>query len=238
MTVYVFTGPTIGPDEARENLEAIYLHPVAKGDVYAAAQSHPVAIGIIDGYFQQVPSVWHKEILWAMANGVYVFGAASMGALRAAELHQFGMRGVGRIFEAYRDGKINDDDEVAVLHGPEETNYIALSEAMVNIRCTLEAAADAGIISDRTRYFLTTLAKNLFFHKRTYKNIIEIAFESTNQSVEINNFNKWLPDNTIDLKKIDAVSMLQEMAAFLKTDPGPMEVSYALENTETWMLEP
>ena len=43
----------------------------------------PRAIGIIDGYFQQVPSVWHKEILWAMAQGVHVFGSASMGALRA-----------------------------------------------------------------------------------------------------------------------------------------------------------
>ena len=39
-----------------------------------------------------------------MSEGVPVFGAASMGALRAAELHEFGMRGIGRIFEAFRDG--------------------------------------------------------------------------------------------------------------------------------------
>ena len=43
-----------------------------------------------------------------------------MGALRAAELHAFGMRGVGRIFEAFRDGELEDDDEVAVVHGPAE----------------------------------------------------------------------------------------------------------------------
>jgi len=237
VTVYVFTGPTIGADEARENLEAIYLHPAAKGDVYAAAQSKPRAIGIIDGYFQNVPSVWHKEILWAMAHGVHVFGAASMGALRAAELDLFGMRGVGRIFEAYRDGKIIDDDEVAVLHGPKETNYVAISEAMVNIRYTISSALDAGIISSGTREQLTTLAKDLFFHDRTYDHILDLAINAGLPPDEIEKLGNWLSNNKLDIKKIDSIMMLQEIASFLATDPGPNEVSFALENTETWMLE-
>lgn len=38
--------------------------------------------------------------------------------LRAAELHSFGMEGVGRILESYRDGILTDDDEVALVHGP------------------------------------------------------------------------------------------------------------------------
>ena len=46
---------------------------------------------IVDGSFQWTPAVWHKEILWAMGRGVHVFGAASMGALRAAELDGFGL---------------------------------------------------------------------------------------------------------------------------------------------------
>ena len=75
------------------------------------------AIGIIDGYFENIPSVWHKEILWAMSQGIHVFGSASMGALRAAELAPFGMEGVGAIFEAYRDGWLEDDDEVASEDG-------------------------------------------------------------------------------------------------------------------------
>ena len=61
--------------------------PSAQGDVYRVAQERPSAIGIVDGYFEGVLSVWHKEILWAMAEGIHVFGSASMGALRAAELH-------------------------------------------------------------------------------------------------------------------------------------------------------
>ena len=39
-----------------------------------------------------------------MAQGIHVFGAASIGALRAAELDAFGMRGIGRIYEDFRDG--------------------------------------------------------------------------------------------------------------------------------------
>src|SRR5216110_1776771 len=118
MTVYIFTGPTISAGEAKLELEAIYLPPAAEGDVYRAALHRPQAIGIIDGYFQSVPAVRHKEILWAMAKGIHVFGSASMGALRAAELWPFGMEGVGRVFGAYRDGLIEDDDEVALTHGP------------------------------------------------------------------------------------------------------------------------
>ena len=130
----MFVGPTLRPEDLPQDGDIVVLPPVAQGDVYRVAQERPSAIGIVDGYFEGVLSVWHKEILWAMAEGIHVFGSASMGALRAAELHQFGMRGIGRIFEAYRAGELEDDDEVAVIHGPAETGYLALSEAMVNIR--------------------------------------------------------------------------------------------------------
>src|ERR1700722_16706518 len=131
MKPIVFLGPTLPVDEASQELDAIYLPPVSQGDVYRAARKRVSVIGIVDGYFDRVPAVWHKEILWAMAQGVSVFGAASMGALRAAELAEFGMQGVGWIFEAYRTGELEDDDEVAVTHEGKE--YRPLSEALVNL---------------------------------------------------------------------------------------------------------
>ena len=97
----------------------------------------PAVIGIIDGYFEHVPSVAHKEVLWAMSRGIHVFGAASLGALRAAELLPFGMEGVGEIHAAYARGDLTDDDEVAVAHGLAAEGYRPVSEAMVNIRETL-----------------------------------------------------------------------------------------------------
>ena len=105
MGIFVFVGPTMGVEEARNILDATYLPPASQGDVFRlVATSDARVIGIIDGHFNEVPSVWHKELLWAMSQGVHVLGAGSIGALRAAELEAFGMVGEGRIFEAYRSG--------------------------------------------------------------------------------------------------------------------------------------
>lgn len=72
---------SLSRQEVSRVMDTVYLPPVAQGDVYGAALGRPDAIGIIDGYFERVPSVWHKEILWAMAQGIHVFGSASVGAI-------------------------------------------------------------------------------------------------------------------------------------------------------------
>src|SRR5947207_12902744 len=138
MTTIIFAGPSL-PPRARPHIAGLeWRPPLRRGDLYLAALRRPALIGVVDGYFETVPTVWHKEILWAMSQGIHVYGAASIGALRAAELDTFGMRGVGAIYGAYRDGVLEDDDEVAVLHGPEELGYPQLPAGMVNTGCTLQ----------------------------------------------------------------------------------------------------
>ena len=234
MTAYVFVGPTLTSGEARAACDVVCLPPVAQGDVYRAVQTRPRAIGIIDGYFEGVPSVWHKEILWAMSRGVHVFGSASMGALRAAELHVFGMRGVGRIFEAYRDGDLEDDDEVAVLHGPAETGFVALSEPMVNIRATLERAAAEGIVSPATRQTLEDRAKDRFYQQRDWEELTDSPPSEGSCADEIRALLDWLPTGRVDLKRNDALEMLAEMQELLAGNPGPSRVTYNFEWTELW----
>jgi hypothetical protein len=153
MSACIFVGPTLRREEVTAVIDdAVCLPPATQGDIYRAARSRrPRAIGVIDGYFCGAPSIWHKEILWALSEGIHVFGSASMGALRAAELHAFGMRGVGRIFEDFRDGRLEDDDEVAISHGPAETGYLALSQPMVNIRATLRARKPQRDLPGRAR---------------------------------------------------------------------------------------
>jgi hypothetical protein len=230
-TVYVFTGPTIDAAEARAELDAIYLPPVSQGDVYRVARTGPWAIGIIDGYFERVPAVWHKEILWALAQGIHVYGAASMGALRAAELAVFGMEGVGEIFAQYHDGRLEDDDEVAVVHGPAEHGYVAMSEAMVNIRATLAAATDAAIIAPATASALTGIAKALFYPERTYPHILRNAVERGLSNTEIAGLEQWLAAGRIDQKRADAVRMLQVVGEHRSRAPLPKPVSFILERS-------
>ena len=233
MKAVIFTGPTLPQEEARAILEADYHPPAARGDFYRAALTAPVAIGLIDGYFEQVPSVWHKEILWAMARGIHVFGAGSMGALRAAELSSFGMQGVGYVFEAFRDGHLQDDDEVAVEHGPAETGYVS-TEAMVNIRATLQAAKAAGILRDETSVRLIAIAKALFFKERSYPRILRLAEDDKIPPDELGALQNWLKRIRIDRKRDDARAMLETMKAFLATDPGPKSILYSFEHTTKW----
>jgi hypothetical protein len=208
----IFAGPTIGAEEVRAILpDAAVLPPVAQGDVYRAARLRPRAIGIIDGVFDRVPAVWHKEILSALSDGIAVYGSASMGALRAAELDAFGMVGVGGIYAAYRDGAIEDDDEVAIAHGTADAGYRELSDAMVNIRATLEAAEGAGIISGATARQLEAAAKALFYPQRTYGAAIDAARLRGCDGAELERFRAWLPTGRVNAKRRDALAMLESM---------------------------
>jgi hypothetical protein len=230
----LFIGPSLPERNPGERPEFERRPPAAQGDVYRAALEKPRAIGIVDGYFHGVPAVWHKEILWAMTQGIHVFGAASMGALRAAELHAFGMRGVGRIFKAYRDGALTDDDEVALTHGPEDLGYPALSEPMVNIRATLESAVSEGLIPDATQIALLALAKAQFYQSRTWETVLAAAESKAVPPENMAALRAWLPAGSIDQKRQDARELIVALAHLLERDPAPMQPDFAFEWTEMW----
>jgi hypothetical protein len=243
MTVCVFLGPTLTAADAAEIIDATFLPPVRLGDVYrVVSRLAPRAVGIVDGYFQWTPAVWHKEILWAIGQGVHVFGAASMGALRAAELASFGMHGVGRVFEAYRDGYLpggddepfEDDDEVAVVHGPRASGYRGASEAMVNIRCTLARAAERAVIAESTRRALVAQAKAVFFPDRGYAALLALGRAQGLPEHELTALERWLPTGRVNQKRLDAVAMLETMRAYLGTDPPPASTGVAFERTTSW----
>jgi hypothetical protein len=152
--IIVFAGPTL-PREPREDwralLEACDVRPPARrGDVLAALASHPRTIVLLDGYYFTVPSVTHKEILYALDAGVRVIGAASLGALRAAELEPFGMEGVGTVFDWYKTGALDGDDEVALLHASREHGYRPITLALVEVRHALARLGvdPSGLIAD------------------------------------------------------------------------------------------
>src|SRR3954468_20307934 len=100
-SIAVFLGPSLPQTRARSILEAAYYPPARKGDIYRVMTSGVDTILLIDGLFHNTPSVWQRELLDAVEEGFSVFGASSMGALRAAELHTFGMKGHGVVFDWY-----------------------------------------------------------------------------------------------------------------------------------------
>lgn len=234
MTAVIFAGPTIQAAELSALTDAQISPPAAMGDVRRAVSGGPSAIGIIDGYFEGVPSVWHKEILWALEQGVPVFGAASMGALRAAELHSFGMIGVGRIFEAYQSGEIEDDDEVAVHHGPAETGYLPLSEPMVNIRATLEHAVDCDVVDKAVANDIASLAKDMVYPDRNWDDIAKQAEQRGTDPVICRALMDWLPNGRVDQKRADAIAMVAAMKDHLSANRAWTRPDFDLEWTVMW----
>jgi hypothetical protein len=229
MSTIVFAGPTIPPREIEVLLDCTVLPPAAVGDVLRATRADARTIVLIDGIFERVPPVWHKEILWALTQGVQVWGAASMGALRAAELHSFGMRGVGRIFEAYRNGDLEADDEVAVLHGPAEVGYAPVTEALVNFRATLEAAESAKVLSSVDVARTLAAARAIHYRQRTWETILDSV-----DSGVADRLRAWLPVGRVDRKRLDALELLDEVGAFLAGDPAPFRPGFAFAWTDAW----
>src|SRR5215217_3280602 len=201
MTAVIFAGPSVRGLDLPSRNDLLFRPPAKQGDIFRATLTRPEAIGLIDGYFDGVPSVWHKEILWALSQGIRVFGSASMGALRAAELDSFGMIGIGRIYQWYRDGILEDDDEVALVHGPSESGFLPLSEPMVNLRSTCEAAAVAGIIDEQDAEAILAGAKLLHYRERTWKTVLAAAVL---RSGRLKQFTCWLLAGNIDQKRLDA----------------------------------
>jgi hypothetical protein len=235
MTIHVFAGPTLSAREVLSRLPcAVVEGPVKFGDVYRAARQNPTAIAIVDGYFERVPATWHKEILWAMSEGVHVFGASSMGALRAAELCDFGMVGVGAIFEAFRDGELEDDDEVAVAHGDESTGFVPVSDAMVNIRVTLRRAAAEGVLRGATESALVALAKGIFYADRSYPALLEAGASAGLDSLELSRFRVWVGVGRVDQKRADAEKLLEQLKGWHAAGPKPKRVEYSFEATDAW----
>jgi hypothetical protein len=235
MTVHVFVGPTLSSREVLRRLpRAVVSGPAKFGDVYRAARQAPTTIALIDGYFERVPATWHKEILWAMSEGIHVFGASSMGALRAAELCDFGMVGVGDIFEAFRDGELEDDDEVAVAHGDESSGFVPVSDAMVNVRATLRHATAAGVLGAGTAAELTRLAKETFYAERSYPALLDAGASAGLDGSELGRFRIWLAAGRFDQKRADAERLLEELASFEASSPKRKRVDYAFEPTDAW----
>lgn len=214
MKPVVFLGPTLSVDTARTYLDATYLPPAQQGDLISAVYARrPSAIGLIDGYFFQSLSVWHKEILDALDNGVPVYGASSIGALRAAETYRYGMRGIGRVYEMYRSGVLRDDDEVALAHAGPDDGYRALSLPMVNVRATLDLGRRDGLLDEFWHERCLAAAKVIYFRDRTAEAVARTVQEAGAPTDVTDTVLHVLRERYVDVKQQDAIELLTVMNA-------------------------
>lgn len=205
----VFLGPSLAREVAKNILPANYYPPARLGDIYRLIASGVKRILLCDGVFHGDAAIWQREILSAMHAGIAVAGCASMGALRAAELYQHGMVGMGTIFHWYRDGQIDGDDEVALLHAGAEAGYRALSIPLVNIRYNLELAHEMRILDSGDSNRLLRSAQDIYFADRTWGIVIQNAGLS---NAKTKNFTRFIAEKQRDLKREDVLRALDVFA--------------------------
>ncbi|MEU4777346.1 TfuA-like protein [Micromonospora sp. NPDC023633] len=211
----VFAGPSIDAATIAELAPVEVRPPVKRGDIdlLLAEPEPPTHIGIVDGQFLQGLMISPKEVLRAIdrhPNPVRVFGSSSMGALRAAELATEGMVGVGQVFELYRSGAIDADDEVAITFDPDSQR--ALCEPMVNIRVAIAAAVERGVISPGSAATVLAAAKALYFPDRTYARILRLpVVRKQVGDAELVALREFLDADAPDAKRDDAIALLRRM---------------------------
>lgn len=171
-TCVVFLGPSLGLAEAKKCVAARFEPPARRGDIWRAIERRPRAIALIDGLFESVPSVCHQELLDAMDAGIAVFGASSMGALRASELDAFGMRGVGQVYTWLKEGTVEDDAEVALLHADAEHDFRPLSVPLVNVRALCLEAVRRRVVSAEVSERILETAQATHYRRRHWPDVI------------------------------------------------------------------
>lgn len=203
--IVLFTGPSLHPDVARTLLNATILPPIKRGDLASIAPLEPQIVGIIDGEFYQSLAVSPKEILPLLDRGVKVFGAASMGALRAVELWKYGMMGVGRVFRLFRAGFLDADDEVALAYSP--WTYQPVSEPLVNTRFQLRAAVRDNVLSRLEAAELISRLKRVYFPERTQELLLRMVADLHGEEREMH-LREFLSRAGPNVKEVDARMMI------------------------------
>lgn len=205
MKIVAFAGPSL-PERDRPAFPDIDWRPPAEaGDLVRLSADEASTVCLIDGYFDHRPAVRHKEILLLLSEGVRIFGASSIGALRAAEMQAFGMIGVGAIFGAYARGTVQGDDEVALIHAGADRDWLPLSIPLVDVRATLCRARRQEIVSREEARALHNAATSIHYVDREWTSVCAAARRGGGSRP----FETWLDKGAVSQKHEDAVACIR-----------------------------
>ena len=140
--------------------------PIQRGDIAQAIADGVHVVGIIDGEFQQARAVSPSELMDALRSGMRVYGAASIGALRAVELEQHGMIGVGAVFGLVKEMFGFRDDFVATTFVEEGGEVRSDSLPFVAFFLNARQLVASGAISDSAAGDLCEHYARLHFTQR------------------------------------------------------------------------
>jgi len=232
----VFAGASISRDAVDPDADQVWCGPAQQGDMLAAVLDGFETILIIDGYFYTRFPCTTFEVMLALEQGVNVFGASSIGALRAVELDRYGMCGLGYVYEHLKGSDIRPYHVVAQTY---DENDGALTVPLIQILYFLECAEAERIVGREDRLVLEDQAESIHF--------LSLSLESFFSHVEATEFNRevlarlrayWTATgggDRFDIKKHDARVLLDSYRGMLAARPAEF-VRQKMVSTGTALL--
>lgn len=166
--IVVFGGPSL--PKSIHSSDVVIKPPAIFGDFDPLVGTDRTIVVLLDGGFLQNGAITHFELGRLLRSGVTVIGAASVGALRAAELRSFGMIGLGTVYNAILQGIVTDDAELAVGMCP--VTFKSLTIPLINLRRFLFRALSDGI-SAASVEAAWRIAAEVYFLERTPTLLLE-----------------------------------------------------------------
>lgn len=223
MTRSLFAGPSLV--RARLSEPGLQVHPpIQAGDVEAllCEALRPTAILIIDGVFGAGQAISLGELRRATEHGVAVFGATSLGALRAAEGERAGVRALGAIAAEYVAGTRTNDADVALLHTGDGR---ATTAPLVNVEHLARMLVLLGADRAKAARFVRS-CRRTHFTRRTFTAVEELAGVAGLTS-DPRCLNIVRQPHLWDRKALDALAAVEEFMRLSDEDMGRMGLGSA-----------
>jgi YcaO-like protein with predicted kinase domain len=213
----VFIGGSLQENERYLDSDIIYVTPAQQGDMFMTILEGFKNIIIIDGYFYSKFPCTTFEVMLALEEGINVFGSSSIGALRSVELDNYGMTGVGYVYEYLKKQHIKPYHIVAQIY---DDNDKSMNVPLVNIIYFLERSLFEGIISkdefDRCMKISDNIHFSLLSFKYFFKQLNVKKRLSSDAIKKLENFFLLKGEEFFNIKKKDALLLLNTFRGIIK----------------------
>ena len=211
--ISVYSGLTLTSQEVTAILpEAIARPPVKQFDLLADIREGFHVVVIVDGVFHHSPAVSPSEIMDALRRGMLVYGCSSMGALRAAELYPYGMRGVGEIFEWSRQDPGFRDDFPAQTFSSEDGIIVPRSVPYVDFVFGVRRLLEQRRLSSAEARFLERTFREMYYPDRSLPALVAALSKTRPKLIPAARLALSMPSQ----KRADAIATLKRVKEDLK----------------------
>lgn len=209
MKIKVYAQLSIEEKQIRQYIKNAFVSgPIKRGDLYQDIDQKFNIVAIVDGRFDQALAVSPSEILDGIRSGLRIYGSSSMGAIRAAELHSFGMIGVGEIYNYISSSSQFRDDFVGQIFS--ENNKNLKSYSYIDFFFSAMKLVNDKKIDSSTADLLCLLYSSLYYTERNRLGFLQ-KLQTEKKCLKLTRAADIIFNCNYSQKKTDAIELLKRI---------------------------